>query len=538
MLYYNTALNDLHIINYMDTPININVYDLTSGMAAQYSPMLLGKTIEGVWHSGIVFGNTEYYYSAGICSDYKGMTPFGSPVKNIFIGNTNKTVKQFTDWIRTVQKDFTMENYHIFYHNCNSFTNVAAKFLTGKGIPESIVNQHTEFINTPLGKYLEPLINQMFAGVQGNSHQMSMEEAPLTFSNELENDDEVDTQLNRSKGLMIYFHCTKCEECNTYIHKFNSLIEQNISEDIVFGSVNIDKMKCIQYKVVKHPTIISFFQSQESSRLEGSKLPESDIDNMFELLGCLIQSMPSFKVYKGNKEPYLFSSKEQAAKMTESFQKMILQFKIDSPYLLNYLLKEFGTDPTNIVLEECFKTLSSIPFLSRISLYDIIRVFLIDYPSYKAIVTSYGKSIENECNEAIRYVAENKTCSNTLIMFLRMACNLYKHSYHNLDVDFRLLKLAKAAIGIDERLLEPTLKLVSNICCDPKVMNAIIVEVISCALPHVVKATKADLNNIICNIICMRIEYSKEFKTGEDINLWLKSIKETDWQADIANMMK
>ena len=104
--------------------------------------MLLGKTIEGVWHTGLIINDVEYYYSGGICRDYKGNTPYGTPVKNLVIGATKKTNAEFMAWISSVSNEFTAEKYHLFYHNCNSFTNAAAIFLTGKGIPEYITNQH------------------------------------------------------------------------------------------------------------------------------------------------------------------------------------------------------------------------------------------------------------------------------------------------------------------------------------------------------------------------------------------------------------
>lgn len=39
--------------------------------------MLLGKVIEGVWHTGIVVYGKEYYFGGGISYDPPGMTPFG-----------------------------------------------------------------------------------------------------------------------------------------------------------------------------------------------------------------------------------------------------------------------------------------------------------------------------------------------------------------------------------------------------------------------------------------------------------------------------
>ena len=38
----------------------IYVYDLTHGMAAQFSESLIGKRIEGVWHTAVVVYGKEF----------------------------------------------------------------------------------------------------------------------------------------------------------------------------------------------------------------------------------------------------------------------------------------------------------------------------------------------------------------------------------------------------------------------------------------------------------------------------------------------
>jgi hypothetical protein len=43
----------------------VTLPDLTNGLASVLGPMLVGKPVEGVWHTSIVIGNKREYFFGG-----------------------------------------------------------------------------------------------------------------------------------------------------------------------------------------------------------------------------------------------------------------------------------------------------------------------------------------------------------------------------------------------------------------------------------------------------------------------------------------
>ena len=62
-----------------------------------------------------------------------------------------------------------MQTYNVFEHNCNNFTDEVASLILGTGIPKDIVDLPKEFLATPLGKSIAP----MMSGMQDNLMQQS-----------------------------------------------------------------------------------------------------------------------------------------------------------------------------------------------------------------------------------------------------------------------------------------------------------------------------------------------------------------------------
>lgn len=154
------------------------VYDLSHGMAKHFSLIFLGKQIDAIYHTSIVYFGKEYFFGQdGICvmpfSD--GCNNMGRPISKICLGYSEIPLVLFQEYISTLNSStFGVGTYDLFKHNCNNFSNEVAQFLTGVGIPEEIINLPSEVLSTNFGqilsRYQRPLENQINQSVtSGNS---------------------------------------------------------------------------------------------------------------------------------------------------------------------------------------------------------------------------------------------------------------------------------------------------------------------------------------------------------------------------------
>lgn len=141
----------------------LQVYDLSGGMAKMMSMAIVGKQIDGIWHTSVVAYGREYYFGGGICSDLPLTTPYGTPVEKIPMGRTSKSLADFNRFLQCVSHRFTMDSYHIVKHNCNNFTDECMRFLVQKPIPSHITGLPADLLATPLGQQFAPMINSMMS---------------------------------------------------------------------------------------------------------------------------------------------------------------------------------------------------------------------------------------------------------------------------------------------------------------------------------------------------------------------------------------
>uniref|UniRef100_A0A673V6B1 palmitoyl-protein hydrolase n=1 Tax=Suricata suricatta TaxID=37032 RepID=A0A673V6B1_SURSU len=179
-------------------PVKLYVYDLSKGLARRLSPIMLGKQLEGIWHTSIVVHKDEFFFgSGGISSCPPGGTLLGPPDSVVDVGSTEVTEELFLEYLSSLGESlFRSEAYNLFEHNCNTFTNEVAQFLTGRKIPSYITDLPSEILSTPLptpgpcsfanpdsvSPELGPCPTEILAGLAGSARPFGQALRPLLDS--------------------------------------------------------------------------------------------------------------------------------------------------------------------------------------------------------------------------------------------------------------------------------------------------------------------------------------------------------------------
>ncbi|KAF9516513.1 hypothetical protein BS47DRAFT_1340874 [Hydnum rufescens UP504] len=143
-------------------PVKLYVYDLSHGMARNLSMQFLGGQIDGIWHTSVVVFGKETSYSQGIDQHLPGASHHGNPLEIVDMGETEIDEATYDEYIDELRGHYTADKYHLLDFNCNSFTNDVIGFLTGGSIPPHIKDLPSDFLATPMGRQMRPMIDNMF----------------------------------------------------------------------------------------------------------------------------------------------------------------------------------------------------------------------------------------------------------------------------------------------------------------------------------------------------------------------------------------
>lgn len=114
--------------------VQLLVYDLSRGMALTMSQQILGQQIEGIWHTGVLVFDIEYYFGGGIQAQQAGMFARQhqmAPARVLDIGVTSKTKNDLQAFLLSLHGRFNASTYDLTRNNCNNFSDTVSQFLTG-----------------------------------------------------------------------------------------------------------------------------------------------------------------------------------------------------------------------------------------------------------------------------------------------------------------------------------------------------------------------------------------------------------------------
>ena len=140
--------------------VDLYVYDLSQGLARQFSIQFLGTQIDAIYHTSIVFDGIEYFFGQGIQSCLAGTSHHGEPMEVRRLGKTSLPMEVIIEYLESLKTIYTAESYDLFLKNCNNFSNDFAMFLVGKEIPPHITSLPQTVLETPFGRMLQPQIDR------------------------------------------------------------------------------------------------------------------------------------------------------------------------------------------------------------------------------------------------------------------------------------------------------------------------------------------------------------------------------------------
>ncbi|XP_023935118.2 uncharacterized protein LOC112043776 [Bicyclus anynana] len=174
-------------------PVDLYIYDLSNGMAALLAPSIIGRHVEGVWHTGVVVYEREYFYGGtGVSSCAPGGTQLGAPYKVERLGTTFVPFPVFNEYIQGLATTtYTGSAYRLLEHNCNHFSDEVAQFLCGARVPKHIVAQPERDLPPALRLALEAVLYKLVPDgdqVYANGVRHSRRDSPdfLTLNNQIE----------------------------------------------------------------------------------------------------------------------------------------------------------------------------------------------------------------------------------------------------------------------------------------------------------------------------------------------------------------
>ena len=433
------------------------LYDLSQGFAKAMSLPLAGRQIDGIWHTSVVVYGREYCFGQGIEVFEPGKAPHGVPVEKIAMGKTEIPKEVFLEYLENMRAVWTADKYHLLDNNCNSFSDDMCRFLVGNGIPSHITSLPAEFLNTPLGQAVLPMIEGMFGKSRQNQvvAQSSQPSHPAAHVFPCTSTMEFQKHLKTHRCVAVDFTGQNCPPCRMISPEFDRMITEanetyspmgaSVPKVPILGlSVEVGNARelAMQFGIAATPTFIFFLDGNKFHEFRGANVAE--LKSSIDLL--LFTAYPPHSHAKlkipnlvslRDSEPINFiqsSNLDAIFAKLKSFaldQKSIKYDELTAQSLLGWMKKpNRGQIKANVPKWEAFATLLlfELPINRVFPLLDIIRLIItMDDSCRSFFVSNDSSSSLLSCIKRINKASDSLEKPSRLMM-MRLACNLFTPS--------------------------------------------------------------------------------------------------------------
>ncbi|KAK9387926.1 PPPDE putative peptidase domain-containing protein [Lipomyces mesembrius] len=275
-------------------PVKLYIYDLSKGLARQMSMQFIGKQIDGVWHTSVVYNGVEYYYGAGVQSSIPGGTHHGQPLEVVDMGESSLPEDVVLEYIESLKDIYRPENYDLFMNNCNNFTQDLCQFLVGKDIPAHITGLPQEVLQTPFGQMMRPMIEQSLRPIT-TAPAVPVPVRHSTFASAtpsrqhvlyVTSASQLEDLIKTNHCVSVFFTSSTCGPCRTAYPKYDELAEK-YSGKCTFVKVDINQAYDIsqRWQITATPTFHTFIDGEKLDDWKGASPPtlESNINVLIQI---------------------------------------------------------------------------------------------------------------------------------------------------------------------------------------------------------------------------------------------------------------